>query len=160
MSLNRTIMLGFITGLRSMAGITPVIEQMSNQPAPVDGDLPALLHNPHAATLFRLLQLGEMAADKLPFIPARTALMPLLGRAAFGGLVGYISYREDRIGGAIIGAGMAVIGSAFGYTLRKRIVQQTGIPDPLVALIEDAATMIAGKVATENTARLPSPAGR
>ena len=46
------------------------------------------LNDPLIADGLALLAAGELIADKLPFTPNRTDLLPLLGRGVFGGMVG------------------------------------------------------------------------
>jgi uncharacterized membrane protein len=48
----------------------------------------AFMGSTAAVTIFSLLALGELIADKLPMIPKRTAPGPLLARVVTGGLCG------------------------------------------------------------------------
>ena len=50
------------------------------------------------------------------------------------------------------GASGAIVGAYGGYHARKAVVQTSGIPDPIVALIEDALAIGAGAWAAH---RLP-----
>jgi uncharacterized membrane protein len=89
-----------------------------------------------------------MVADKLPGIPARIQLLPLLGRAASGAVAGAAlsdADGEEWATGAALGAAAAVA-SAFGtYTLRRALTRELGLPDLLVAIVEDMAALAAGK---------------
>ena len=86
--------------------------------------------------------LGEIVSDKLPVVPPRTRPGPLAGRVAFGGLAGAAigSGHGTRrlLFGTAAGALGALAGSYAGETARTRIGEQTDLPDPLVALGEDA----------------------
>jgi uncharacterized membrane protein len=43
--------------------------------------------------------------------------------------------------GALIGAGAAVLGSIVGNKLRAAAVKASGLPDPFVAIVEDAIAL-------------------
>ncbi len=85
------------------------------------------------------LALGEIIADKLPFIPNRTSAAPLLGRLIGGGICGAAicaSHHEDPWAGALVG-GLAAIGAAYGGYELRRYAARKGKPDLAVAAIED-----------------------
>lgn len=86
------------------------------------------------------LALGELAADKLPFVPARTGPGPLIGRACAGAYAA--SELVVRHGGirtfAAIGGAIGAVGATFAaFRLRKALTAR-GWPDFGVALVEDA----------------------
>lgn len=78
---------------------------------------------------------GELVADKLPVTPSRTSPPALGGRlasgAAAGGLLGGAA-------GAALGGACAVFGAVAGERTRATLGMRTGLPDPLVAVVEDA----------------------
>jgi len=87
-----------------------------------------------------LLAIGELIGDKLPTVPRRTALAPLLARLVTGGLSGacLCASANQSLGmGTVLGAIGAVIGAFGGYQIRKRLVTRLNIPDLFVALLED-----------------------
>jgi len=87
-----------------------------------------------------LLAIGELIGDKLPTVPRRTALAPLLARLVTGGLSGAclcVSANQSLGMGTVLGAIGAVIGAFGGYQSRKRLVTRLNIPDLFVALLED-----------------------
>lgn len=92
---------------------------------------------------------GELIGDKLPKTPSRIAPGALFGRIASGALagaaLGTTGKRDLRLEGAILGGVGAIVGSFVGWAARKAVGGATGLPDPVVALAEDAAT-IAGSV--------------
>jgi len=108
--------------------------------AEVTGPL-MLVTRPGFATAASLLAVGELLADKLPFVPNRTAAGPLLGRAFTGGLSGAVvcsAQRRSVLAGTLIGAA-AAMGAAYGaYELRRRAVRKLHLPDVIVAVAEDA----------------------
>ena len=115
-------LLGALSGMRSMAA-------------------PAAIARPPFARPALLLLAGELIFDKLPLAPNRTAAGPLLGRALAGGIAGAMlcsSRKRSTLAGALIGAAAAVGAAYAAYKLRKQITRHLNIPDPLVALLEDA----------------------
>jgi uncharacterized membrane protein len=105
-------------------------------------------HDP-ARLAFAALALGELIADKLPGTPARTIPPALVFRAVTGGFAGRSVARmtaADRTAGAVAGALGAIVGAYLGLALRRQIGRSTGLPDPLVALAEDAVA-IGGAIA-------------
>jgi uncharacterized membrane protein len=79
-------------------------------------------------------------ADKLPFTPSRLAGPPLTFRIASGGLAGWRVARADASPwvGLFAGAAGAIAGSYLGHAARRFAVRRLRLPDPLVAIAEDA----------------------
>jgi uncharacterized membrane protein len=113
-ALKRTVALGTMSGMRSMAG-------------------PAALTLERGGVLKRVVPLfaaGEMIADKLPFMGDRIDPLPLAGRAAMGALVGGVIAREENgsvAAGALIGAAAAVVVAHVAYQIRKRLPVSTAV---------------------------------
>jgi uncharacterized membrane protein len=105
--LTDTLVLGALTGMRSMSG-------------------PAILAAGRGGVLPRLaltLAAGEMVADKTEAIGDRIDPLPLGGRAAMGALVGGILAHDrgaNRLLGAALGAAAAVAMAHVACYLRKR----------------------------------------
>lgn len=118
------------------------------RPEHVDGTILRPLATPTAAWATRLLATGELAADKVPGIPARTEPGPLVARALSGGAAGYalsVLHGKSKGRGAILGA-MAAVAAAFGaYHARRAVVEWLRVPDPLVALLEDTLVIGGGR---------------
>ena len=96
--------------------------------------------SPISVAVFSLLALGELIADKLPFIPRRTEPGPLVVRILSGGLSGACvsaAASQSWMIGAAAGAIGAIIGAFIGYHLRRRLTVGAGTKDFLVALPED-----------------------
>ncbi len=137
--------LGVIAGMRSMTAPALVsgylIRTCSDELA---GSPLEWLASPVSAGVFKWLAAGEMIADKLPSVPARTAPGPLIGRALTGALSGAavcVSEGEGLAEGAAVG-GLAAVASAFAfYHLRRRLTQSTPLPDAAVAAAEDALAL-------------------
>ena len=132
--------IGLVAGMRSM--LAPAVVSW----AAYFGWLPlgeSSLHfmaSPISVALFSLLALGELMADKLPFIPRRTEAGPLVVRLLSGGLSGAClsaASTQTWMIGAAAGAIGAVIGAFAAYHLRRRLTVGAGMKDFLVALPED-----------------------
>jgi uncharacterized membrane protein len=120
-ALSDTLLLGAVTGMRSMAG-------------------PAVLASRHGGALKGLvaaLAAGEMVADKTPVVGNRTDPAPLAGRALMGALVGGVIARQSRsnpLTGALLGASAAVAMTHLAFQIRKRLP----LPNVLGGALEDA----------------------
>src|SRR3954471_4691362 len=94
-SISRTIALGTITGMRSMAGPAALAQRYGGIWRPI----------------IALLAAGEMIADKTALVPDRTDALPLAGRAMMGALVGGVIAREEHgniLLGSLVGASSAI----------------------------------------------------
>jgi uncharacterized membrane protein len=136
--------IGAAAGIRSMSGPN-VISQLSEAGLmPAEGSPMAWLQNPAVHKAINVLAGGEMLADKLPFLPARTDVGPMAARAITGGLSGAAvcaAVRRPWWIGALIGAA-AAIGASFGATkLRKWITEDQHVPNSVAGLIEDAVVV-------------------
>jgi uncharacterized membrane protein len=91
---------------------------------------------------------GELIGDKLPWVPARTAALPYLGRAGAGLVCGGVVAGRD---GALAGAATAAVTTIAGYQCRRLLTQHTRMPATLIALLEDAlAVGVANHAATQS----------
>ena len=130
-ALTDTLLLGALTGMRSMAG-----------PAAL-----ALRRGGFAARLASVFAAGEMAADKTPYVGDRTDALPLGGRALMGAAVGgYIAHEDGGsvLMGAAVGAVAAVAMAHIAYELRKRFPGSTAVG----GFIEDAIVVATGAMHT------------
>ena len=153
MSAPRALALGAISGLRSASGLAFVGRAASRGDMDLGGTPLAFLGSPRLSKALTVAQLGEMIGDKLPAVPSRMRSMPLLGRAASGGLVGAAAFlSEDRRAatGTILGSSSAIVAAFAGEKLRAIVGRKTGLPDPLVAVAEDAVVLLVGSRASKN----------
>jgi uncharacterized membrane protein len=100
-----------------------------------------------AVAVFTLAALLELVADKLPSTPARTALPGLMARIVFGGLCGAClaaAGMASIVAGTVLGAAGGVAGAFGGYEVRTRLVRALGVPDAVIACVEDAVAIGAG----------------
>lgn len=147
MSASRALGLGAISGLRSLSGPAFVSRAASRGDLDLDGTIFAFLGSPRLSKALVLMELGELVGDKLPAAPSRTSPPPLLGRAASGALVGaavLVSDGRHATTGAALGSTAAVAAAFAGEWIRALAVEKTGLPDPVVALAEDATVLLVG----------------
>jgi uncharacterized membrane protein len=121
-----------------------------------------VLRSPTAQRLLVLLAVGELVADKLPFVPSRLEPGPLFGRMLCGGLAGAAVASDSRCSpvlGAVLGAGGAMLGAQAGFHTRVALGRATGIPDPVWGAAEDAAAITLG-MGVLHLPNSPSPTER
>ena len=120
--------LGAVSGSRSMLAPALVARAVSTSPY-----IPIL----------SLFAAGEMAADKMPFIPARTEAVPLFGRLASGAMVGAALVKRNRVAGALAGAAGA-LAAAYALVALRRYAAANRIPNAVAGACEDALALAAG----------------
>jgi uncharacterized membrane protein len=101
----------------------------------------AALASDRAASLLPLAAAGELVGDKLPVTPARTGPAPLLGRIGAGALAGAAvaaARRQSPILPAVVSAVSAAVSSFAMMEARRRVGDEFDLPDPAVAVVEDA----------------------
>lgn len=143
----RTLSLGAISGLRSMSGPAFVSLAAHNGNLDLEGTPLAFLGSSRLSKVIVVMELGELVGDKLPKTPSRSALPPLLGRAASGALVGaavFVSDGRRATTGAALGSTAAIVAALAGERLRALAVEKTGLLDPVIALAEDATVLLIG----------------
>lgn len=141
----RAAFLGFVAGLRSQLPHA-LLALAANRgvfaagaPAPL-----SLLRSRGALVALGLAAAGELVADKLPATPTRTEPAPLGGRVLSGALAGAAVGREagaSVLACAALGAAGAVAGSFGGASYRRIAGETTGLPDPVLAVAEDATAV-------------------
>ena len=138
----RALALGGVAGLRAMLAPALFSSKLAQKnPDSAAGKIAEALAEPRVAMTLKALSAGEMIGDKLPKTPDRIAPLPLIARAFSGALVGgavFGTAKRPTWIGAMLGAS-AAIGAAYGgYYLRKTLDEKLNLPDPVVALVEDA----------------------
>jgi uncharacterized membrane protein len=138
-------LLGCVCGLRSMTAPAVVAWGAHLGWLHLDGTLLAFFANKISLVVFSLFALGELIADKLPFIPPRTQAGPLGVRILFGALCGAalcISVAAAPLLGAFLGGVGGVAGAFAGYHYRRRFSSM--LPDLPLALLEDLVAVGGG----------------
>lgn len=123
-SLKRTLALGAMTGMRSMAGPTAL----------------ALERGGALRAVMPVMALGEMIADKTPAIGDRTDPLPLAGRAILGAVVGGLvarDHHQNLVIGSLVGAATAIAGAHLAHYVRQRLP----LPGALAGAFEDAIVL-------------------
>ncbi len=142
----RTLGLGVIAGMRSMAAPALLSNELSKTPAlALAGSPLRYLQHGAVATGLKLLAASELVGDKLPAAPDRIAAPALLARAASGALVGatiYTAQKNSWAQGALLGAAAAVAGTYGSFYLRKLMNQYA--PNVVSGVMEDALTLGSG----------------
>lgn len=127
-------LIGVLTGLRGLTPPAAVAWALYLGWMQYDGMLGAL-GSGIAVTLLTVLAAGELVGDKLPSTPARTAPPGLIARLIGGAVTGTVV--AGGIVGAVAGMAGALAGTFGGYQLRTRLVRALGVPDLVIALLED-----------------------
>jgi uncharacterized membrane protein len=146
-SVPRVLGLGAISGLRSLSGPAFVSRAASRGALDLDRTVFAVLGSPRISKALVLMELGELVGDKLPATPSRSSPPPLLGRAVSGAVVGaaiFVSEGRRATTGAALGSTAAIVAALAGEWIRALAVEKTGLPDPVVALAEDATVLLVG----------------
>jgi uncharacterized membrane protein len=135
-ALNDTLVLGALTGMRSMAGAAALARRY-------DGAL---------RNVMPVLALGEMVADKTSVVGNRIDPVPLAGRALIGAVVGGVIARErdqSVVVHGLLGAATAIVAAHLAYRVRTRLP----LPSLAGGLIEDSIVVSVASL-------YASPAGR
>jgi uncharacterized membrane protein len=153
----RAATLGLVTGLRASVGMTVLGLSAQRGAAEVPTGRPGgvwrLLRARTALPLLALIAAGEIYADKQPWVPDRTSLLPLGGRVVLGALVGASvgalsgQRAQPRLVGALLGAAGAALGAFAGTRSRKWLARRTSVPDRIWGAAEDGLTLLLGLAA-------------
>ena len=140
--------LGAIAGVRSMAAPATLSQSVvEGSVGGLEGTPFATLGSPGVSTALRVLEIGEMIADKTPIIPNRTSLLPLLVRAASGAFVGAVLFASGghrEATGGVLGAVSAMAAAHAAERLRMQITQRLGVPNLVAGLLEDGIVLLGG----------------
>jgi uncharacterized membrane protein len=126
MNYGREAAMGAVCGLRTFTG-------------------PAIIAGLAHRNILVLLAVGELIADKLPFMPNRTEAPGLAARFIAGAICGMAiadrRKRNERILSGIVGGTAALAAAYAGVQYRKHVK----LPPLPAALLEDAVAIAAGK---------------
>jgi len=139
--------IGIVAGLRSMTA--PAVVSWAARLHHLDLQVSrlAFLASAAAAYTFSALGIGELVADKLPFVPNRTSPLPITFRILSGAVCGAalgVSANRLIVQAALLGGLGAVNGAFGGFHVRRLLVKYLKIPDLGIALAEDALAIAAG----------------
>ena len=141
----KTLGLGAIAGVRSMAAPAALSRAVERGAVGNLEETPfAALGSQGVSGALLLFEIGEMFVDKLPVAPSRTSPPPPFGRAVSGAFVGsalFVSGERRAVAGGVLGAVSALMGAYAGERLRLLGTQKLGVPDTLLALLEDGVVL-------------------
>jgi uncharacterized membrane protein len=132
--------IGIVAGLRSLTAPAVVAWAAHIGWLDLHSSRLAFMGSTFAVAIFSVLALGELIADKLPWMSNRTAPAPLLARFLTGGLCGAClcaAAGQSLIVGALNGGIWAGVEAFLGYEIRKRLVSNLHTKDFVVAICED-----------------------
>jgi uncharacterized membrane protein len=144
------LLIGVVTGLRSMTGPAIVAWAAHLGWINLSGSPLAFMGSVWAVGFFTLGALGEFVADLLPNTPARTAAVGLTARIVLGLLTGAclgIAGGASLWLGALAGAIGAIAGAFGGYNARAGLVRSLRVPDAAIAIPEDLIAIGLGLLA-------------
>jgi uncharacterized membrane protein len=136
--------IGIVAGLRSLTAPAVVAWGAHLSWLNLHGSPLAFIGSAAAVAILSVLAIGELVADKLPMIPKRTALAPLLARIVTGGLCGAClcaAAGQSLVAGALLGGIGGVVGAFLGYSIRRRLVNDLHVNDFVVAVCEDVVAV-------------------
>jgi uncharacterized membrane protein len=132
--------IGIVAGLRSLLAPAAVAWAVRFAWLNLHESPFAFIESNVALVALSLLSLGELVADLLPWVPKRTALLPLIARLFSGGFCGAClcaSANQSVALGVAFGEAGAIVGAFAGYEIRRRLVTNLKIKDFIIALSED-----------------------
>jgi uncharacterized membrane protein len=142
-----TFGIGIVAGLRSMTA--PAVVSWAARLHRLDLRESRLAFFASAAAVYILsaLGIGELVADKLPFVPNRTSPLPMTFRILSGTICGAalcISANRMVLEGVLLGGLGAANGAFGGFHVRRLLVKHLKVPDMVIALAEDALAIGVG----------------
>ncbi|MBA2518068.1 MAG: DUF4126 family protein [Chloroflexia bacterium] len=143
---------GIATGMRSMSALAAASSAARRGRLDVGENWPGrLLRSRGASIALGLAVAGELVGDKLPIAPSRLEPGPLVGRTVLGGIVGAIVCRGrggSPVAGILAGSAAAYFSTQASGRGRAGIVERTGVPDLVIAVIEDGLALTIAYFAT------------
>ena len=143
-------LLGVATGLRSLTPMAVLCWFAYLGYLPVDGTWASWTGRLSVAVVLTVLAVGELVADKFPWIPNRTAPGPLIWRLVLGGLAGSITATAmdgPGLEGVLLGVVGAGLGAFGGFMIRHDLRETFLCADWPVAVAEDVITVFFAIVA-------------
>ena len=140
-------LIGVVAGLRSLTAPAAVAWAAHRNWIDLHRSPLSFMGSTAAVVVFALGAVVELFADKLPSTPSRLKPPGLIARIVLGGLSGAAvaaSTSHSMAFGAILGAAGGIAGAFAGYELRTRLVRALGVPDFIMACLEDAVAIGGG----------------
>ena len=137
-----SVLLGAASGMRAQIGLAILVARQ-------DPSLPPFLQQPWTRRLLAAAAAGELVMDKLPSTPSRLVPPAIASRLALGVLAASLLARTRRAPlppAAVIGGSSAAVAAKFGHDVRARLART--VPDPAIAVVEDALAVELAALAT------------
>lgn len=138
-------LIGALAGLRAMSPLAAVAWAAHLRWIPLAGTPLNFLTSPISVGIFTLAAIGELINDKLPKTPPRTAPPGFIARLVVGAFTGAavgVAAHQLVLVGAVVGMVGAVVGTYGGYKARTGLVRALGVPDFVIALLEDLVAVV------------------
>jgi uncharacterized membrane protein/uncharacterized protein (UPF0548 family) len=138
---------GVLAGMRSFSAPALLSHQLSREPAEAPEGRARVLTSRWTSRVLAVLAVGELLADKMPWVPARISPPALVGRALSGALTGAAvaaPHRQPSAGQALLGALAAVASTFTFYKLRQLATRRLGLSNVVAGLVEDAGVIALG----------------
>lgn len=158
MRLFSTFLLGVTAGLRSMSGPAAAIRAARRvEDSRAAHSAAPFIDKLNLPTVFAMLAVAEMLADKLPFMPDRKAPPAFAWRVVTGAIsAAAVTAEEDSLALSVLaGAAGAVAGTLGGSALRARLSKAFDRDFP-AALVEDALVVTLAALAAKGLESRPA----
>jgi uncharacterized membrane protein len=139
--------IGVVAGLRAMTAPAVACWAAHLHWINLQGTHLAFMGTTVALVIFTLAAIGEIVNDKLPKTGPRTALPAVVARMITGALAAAtltVGAAGSPWVGALLGVIGALVGTFGGYQVRTRTVKAFGLPDFVIALVEDVIAVGGG----------------
>lgn len=131
-----SLLIGFVSGLRTMTAPALVSWGAALGALPLEGTGLSLLGAPFAPWILTAMAIGELVVDKLPWLPSRMVLIQFLPRLVSGGVSGgAVGVAAGSLWmGVVLGVLGAGLGAVSGAAGRERMSKRVGHDLPGAAL--------------------------
>lgn len=144
----QVIGLGVLAGMRTSSAPAITRHILSNHHSEqLNNSHLAFMQSDKVAVALKLFVIAELVGDKLPSAPNRIKPVGLVARCLSGALAGASIYQASgnkALTGVLLGSAAALASTFGSFLLRKSIVKQTRIFDPVIGALEDALVIGAG----------------
>ncbi|MFL6450351.1 MAG: DUF4126 domain-containing protein [Bryobacteraceae bacterium] len=137
-------LIGVVAGLRALTPVAAVSWAAWADWLNLQGTPLGFLRYIVSPVVFTIMALGEIVNDKLPKTPSRKAPASFGVRIVMGAFSGTAlgAASQSLLGGLVMGALGAVVGTFAGYEARMRLTRALGGRNLPIALLEDLVAII------------------
>ena len=136
--------IGVVAGLRSLTPAAVLAWAANRNWLNLHNTSLKFMTSPITLVILILLAIGELVADQLPSTPSRTAPPGLIARIVTGALCGAgiaAAGSQSLILGGVTGMVGALVGTYGGHKARTGLVRSLGVPDFVIATLEDVVAI-------------------